>query len=131
MLLKSIKDRTKRGMLLKLLRNRFTEDYTTGQLYIDDQYFCFTLEDKDREQKGVAVEKWKIKHETAIPRGIYDVGFEDSPRFGPDTLTIYNVPGFTEVRIHSGNTSSDTSGCVLVGYRLSEKGVIIPGSTRG
>ena len=115
---------------LKLLRNRFNELFTAGQLYLDDQWFCFTLEDKIREKDGIAVEKWKINHETAIPRGIYKVGFEHSKRFGPDTLTLYDVPGFTDIRIHSGNTQADTSGCILVGYKLSKEGLIIPGSTR-
>ena len=128
-------------MKLKLLRNRFNELFTTGQLYLDDQFFCFSLEDKVREpqsrlsdsggEHGVAVEKWKIDHETAIPRGVYKVGFEHSKRFGPDTLTLYDVPGFTDIRIHSGNTAADTSGCILVGYKLSKEGLIIPGSTRG
>ena len=116
---------------LKLLRNRFTELFTTGQLYLNEIFFSFTLEDKTREKDGVAVDKWKIDHETAIPRGIYKMGFEHSKRFGPDTLTLYDVPGFTDIRIHSGNTAADTSGCILVGYKLSKEGVIIPGSTRG
>lgn len=117
-------------MKLKLLRNRFNSDYTVGQLYIEDEFFCFTLEDEVREEDGVPVEKWKVKGETAIPRGIYKVIFQDSPRFGPDTLTLLNVPGFTHIRIHSGNTEADTEGCIIVGYKVNSKGVIIPGTTR-
>lgn len=117
-------------MKLKLLRNRFKEDYTAGQLYIEDTYFCFTLEDKVREVEGLPVEKWKVVDETAIPRGIYKVTLEDSPRFGPQTITIHNVPGFTGIRIHSGNTSKDTSGCPIVGYRINDSGIIVPGTTR-
>lgn len=117
-------------MKLKLLRNRFHKDYTVGQLYIDDEFFCFTLEDEVREKDGEPVEKWKVKAETAIPRGIYDVVFQDSPKFGPDTLTLLKVPGFSHIRIHSGNTAKDTEGCIIVGYRVNSKGVIIPGTTR-
>lgn len=115
---------------LTLLRNRFKEDYTAGQLYIDGVYFCFTLEDKVREQDGVPIEKWKIYGQTAIPQGIYEVFLDDSPKFGPQTLTLKDVPGFSKIRIHSGNTSVDTEGCIIVGYRLNNNGVIVPGTTK-
>jgi hypothetical protein len=115
---------------LRLLRNRFKENYTTGQLYLGEDFFCFTLEDCVREKEGVAVEKWKVYGETAIPRGIYKVVLKDSPKFGPDSLALLKVPGFTHIYIHSGNTHADTEGCILVGYRISSDGVIIPGTTR-
>jgi hypothetical protein len=115
---------------LRLLRNRFKENYTTGQLYLGEDYFCFTLEDCVREKEGVAVEKWKVYGQTAIPRGIYKVVFQNSPKFGPDTLTLLKVPGFTHIRIHSGNTHEDTEGCIIVGYRITRDGVIVPGTTR-
>lgn len=112
-------------MKLKLIRNRFAESWTTGQLYIDDVYFCFTLEDVVRP-----VGAPKVMHETAIPYGEYLVTLENSPRFGPNTITINDVPGFTGIRIHSGNTNQDTSGCIIVGYRITNSGVIVPGTTR-
>jgi hypothetical protein len=109
-------------MELTVLRNRFHKDYTAGQLYIDGVYFCFTLEDEIRDVK--------VKGETAIPEGYYDVAFEDSPKFGPQTLTILNVPNFTHIRIHAGNTEKDTDGCILVGWRINSAGVIVPGTSR-
>ena len=123
-------------MELILKRTRFGEEITTGQLYIDGAYFCFTLEDKVREPVGlVQLPTWKVplkkvKHETAIPQGIYDITFEHSPKFGPETLTINKVPGFTDIRIHAGNYATDTSGCIIVGYRIHDSGVIVPGTTR-
>ena len=117
-------------MKLRLLRNRLKDEYTTGQLYINDDFFCFTLEDKIREKDGVAVEKWKIARETAIPRGIYKVVLQDSPKFGPNTITLLKVPGFTHIRIHSGNTHKDTEGCIIVGYRITSSGVVVPGTTK-
>ena len=117
-------------MELIVQRTRLTEEYTTSQLYIDGNYFCFTLEDKVREVPGQPVDKWKVPGGTAIPTGFYGVTFENSPRFGPQTLTINKVPGFTGVRIHTGNTAADTEGCLIVGYRVNSSGVIVPGTTK-
>ena len=115
---------------LKLVRNRFYPTHTIGQLYVNDNFFCFTLEDVVRERSGEPVERWKIDGETAIPYGIYKVVFEWSNKFGPDTLTLKNVPGFKYIRMHSGNTPADTEGCIIVGYKLTDKGMIVPGSTK-
>lgn len=117
-------------MELIVQRTRLKDDYTSGQLYIDGVYFCFTLEDRVREETGVPVAKWKVFGTTAIPTGKYDVTFENSKRFGPQTLTINKVPGFDSIRIHGGNTAADTEGCLIVGYRTTEQGVIVPGTTR-
>lgn len=117
-------------MQLLLRRTRFYDTHTTGQLYINGEYFGFTLEDKVREVGGVPIEKWKVYGETAISRGSYEVVLETSPRFGPDTITLQKVPGFTGIRIHAGNTADDTEGCILVGYRIGRGGVIVPGTTR-
>lgn len=117
-------------MELILKRTRFRDTITTGQLYLNGEFFCFTLEDKVREKDGVPVQNWKVKGETAIPSGLYKVGFENSPRFGPETLTLFDVPGFTAIRIHSGNTEKDTEGCIIVGFRVRDDGVIIPGTTK-
>ena len=74
-------------MKLLLLRTRFHNGWTGGQLYINDEYFCFTLEDQMREPENrlggerIAVEKWKVYGETAIPRGIYKMVFANSPTF--------------------------------------------------
>lgn len=116
-------------MKLKLLRTKFGEKLTNGQLYVDDVFFCFTLEDVVRED-GRDVSKWKIPHETAIPRGIYKLTLEDSPKFGPETPTINNVPGYTGVRMHAGNTPEDTDGCIILGFKLSPEGLIVPGTTK-
>lgn len=108
-------------MKLKLLRTRFFEDHMIGQLYVDDEFFCFTLEDAIRETK--------IKGQTAIPEGRYLVSLETSPRFGENTITIHNVPGFVGIRIHGGNTHMDTEGCPLLGYKLTKDFSGIVGGT--
>ena len=123
-------------MKLLLLRTRFHNGWTGGQLYINDEYFCFTLEDQMREPENrlggerIAVEKWKVYGETAIPRGIYKVVFANSPKFGPDTLSLLKVEGFEGIRIHAGNSAKDTEGCIIVGYRITRGGIIVPGTTR-
>lgn len=94
-------------MKLTLVRIYKGENYTIGKLYIDDIYFCETLEDKER--------KVKIKNETCIPKGIYKIIFNLSNRFKRIMPRLVNVPGFDGILIHSGNTDKDTSGCILVG----------------
>jgi hypothetical protein len=65
-----------------------------------------------------------VRGATAIPAGEYRVTLEHSPRFGPDTLTICNVPGFTGVRIHGGNTHEHTEGCPLLGLRVTDTTIV-------
>ena len=91
---------------------------TLGSLYIDGVFECWTLEDELREIKGVPVEQWKIKGETAIPEGAYSIVIDYSNRFKCMMPHILNVNGFEGIRIHSGNTNADTAGCVLVGRRI-------------
>jgi len=99
-------------MLLELFRRWKTPYETIGELYIDGVYFCYTLEDAIRDKK--------IPNETAIPCGRYEVITNYSVRFKRVMPLILNVPGFTGVRIHAGNTKADTSGCILLGNTKGE-----------
>ena len=117
-------------MELLLTRLKFYDTHTIGQLYVDGEFFCFTLEDVEREVEGKPVASWKIKGETAIPQGRYKVTLELSNRFGPDTLTLKQVPGFDFIRMHSGNTDKDTEGCIILGYKLTDSNIIKFGTTR-
>jgi hypothetical protein len=111
-------------MKLTLQRRPSVGGATIGKLYIDGVYACATLEDEVREIKGAPVADWKIKGATAIPSGEYRVTLEHSNRFGADTLTIHDVPGFTSIRIHAGNTAADTEGCPLLGLQATEVSLI-------
>lgn len=93
--------------------------YCIGKLYVDGQYLCDTIEDTDRglddRMSEEDILKLKVKGETAIPSGIYPVTITCSPKYKKQMPLINNVKGYSGVRIHSGNTSKDTEGCVLVG----------------
>jgi hypothetical protein len=99
---------------MKILVERFdsgSED-TFGRLYIDGHLKCYTLEDEYR--------KVKVKGDTRIPAGTYKVGFHDSPSHGPKALHVKDVPGFTYILIHPGNTEDHTMGCLLPGKRIGK-----------
>ncbi len=111
-------------MMLEVRREPSAAGCTLGSLYIDGQFECFTLEDTVRELHNVAVEKWKIPGETAIPAGTYSVSVTMSNRFGRLLPLLEEVPGFEGVRIHSGNCACDTEGCILVGRRRDTAAVL-------
>lgn len=96
---------------LKVIRKHFTEKSTIGELYLNDQFVCYTLEDFDRLSLGQP----KVYGETAIPQGAYKMIINMSNRFKVSLPLLLNVPGFEGVRIHPGNTDKDTHGCILVG----------------
>jgi hypothetical protein len=102
-------------MNLKLKRFEYGPNYTIGRLYSDDTYLCYVLEDKCREKEGQPVTLWKVRGETAIPRGTYKVIVDFSNHFQRELPHILDVPGFEGVRIHTGNSDKDTEGCLLVG----------------
>lgn len=116
-------------MKLTLTRRESKGGSTIGKLHIDGVFACFTLEDEVREIEGQPVSVWKIKGATAIPQGTYRMSLEQSNRFGPDTLTINDVPGFSAIRMHAGNTSADTEGCPLLGMQSTET-TLIGGTSR-
>lgn len=102
-------------MTLRLIREPSSHGATLGCLFVDGVFFSFSLEDPIREVAGRPVVDWKIKGDTAIPVGRYPVVVTMSPRFKRRLPLLEDVPGFEGIRIHAGNRSADSEGCILLG----------------
>ena len=105
-------------MKLQVVRTQFGKDATNGLLFIDGVFECYTLEDQYQEVK--------VLHESCVPEGTYDIKFRKTGGFHAryseryknahyGMLHIQDVPGFTYILIHTGNTDEHTSGCLIVG----------------
>lgn len=107
-------------------------DTTFGVWEEEGKGICFTLEDVVREVSGQPVSSWKVKGKTAIPVGRYKLTLENSARFGAKTITLNDVPGFEYIRVHGGNSSDSTEGCIIVGDQIdARKGEICGAKARG
>lgn len=117
-------------MKILIKRTAKKQNYTIGQLFINGNKFCDTLEDPDRgltsTMSSLEISNKKVYGDTAIPTGTYTVDMNTvSPRFGSQTYykevcggkvpRLLNVPGYQGVLIHVGNVPKDTHGCILVG----------------
>ena len=100
-------------MHIRVVREPSKNDTTLGSLFIDDHWQCHTLEDVIRPTGE------KVRNKTAIPPGRYTLILSMSNRFKKIMPEVLNVPMFTGIRIHSGNTAKDTAGCLLVGQTRS------------
>jgi hypothetical protein len=95
---------------------------TIGTLeWVKHGFQCLTLEDPKRKEK--------IPGKTAIPDGDYELGLTTSgrlhqkykekfPSFHRGMIEILNVPGFTGIMLHTGNTVEQTEGCPLLGWGI-------------
>ena len=105
-------------MKLRLERFDHDDDTSLGLLFVDGEFFCFTLEDQPQNVK--------VPGETRIPAGTYDIRLRDEggvskkyaakfPGLHKGMLWLQDVPEFEWIYIHIGNTDDHTSGCILVG----------------
>jgi hypothetical protein len=104
-------------MLLSLKRQPSANGCTIGELFVDGKHECFIVEDVVRPATAK-----KVFGETAIPAGTYQIANTYSPRFGKYLPLLLNVPGYAGVRIHPGNYSADTEGCLLPGTSIMPGG---------
>lgn len=123
-------------MEIVVKRRYLGENYTIGSLFVNgnrykvDGKVVDTLEDKNRDLnfngKFDNGEK-KVYGQTCIPFGKYQIKMEYSPKFSAKSAYdaflkggrmphVRNVPEFSGILIHGGNTPADTLGCLLVGY---------------
>lgn len=124
---------------LLLDRKYRKETYTIGNLYVDGEWFCNALEDKDRGLSQTMpleeIKRQKVYGETAIPTGRYEVRMDIvSPKyngvkwykdnFGGRMPRLESVKGFSGILIHSGNTALDSNGCILVGMNKAKGKVL-------
>ena len=101
-------------MHVTLVRTDDDGKRTLGKIFINGVFECFSLEDTYRSQK--------VKGQTRIPCGNYNLALRMSPKFTPrfnhEMIWLQNVPGFEFILIHPGNKESDTDGCILVGQQV-------------
>lgn len=104
---------------LTLIRAYRKADYTIGQLYTGNTLLCNTIEDTDRglnqNDSTEHIKKVKVPGQTAIPTGTYKLTVSQSPKFGRRLIEVLNVPGFSGIRVHRGNTAADSAGCIIPG----------------
>ena len=98
--------------------SRTDDEYLAGK---QEEYFCDTLEPTWRDYANGA---HKIKGCSAIPEGRYAVVISFSPKIKQWLPILLGVPRFSGIRIHAGNTSADTEGCILVGKNKIEGQVV-------
>lgn len=119
-------------MKLKVKRIYNCKSYCIGRLYINEEYFCDTLEDTDRgldkTMSLAQIKAAKVPGATAIPKGTYAITMRvQSPKFSAYKYRnqygfcngylprLLGVPGYEGVLIHIGNYATQTDGCLLCG----------------
>jgi hypothetical protein len=114
-------------MKLKVVRETKNDICTIGSLFINDVFFCYTLEDKDRGLKQsdslLFIQAKKIFGLTAIPSGFYKLTVNQSPKFKRMLPRILDIKGFDGVLMHRGNSADHSLGCILVGYQKGDNAI--------
>ena len=101
-------------MHLTLIRKPSKDSYTEGELFLGEKKLCDTLEDVVRDIRN---REDKVIGRTAIPKGTYLVDWTYSPKLRRYAPIIQEVPWYSGIRIHAGNTAYDTTGCILCGVK--------------
>ena len=94
---------------LLLIRDTFTEESTIGELFLNGERMCDTLENPYINNE---------RNISCIPEGQYKVRLRKASESGSRDylhLLVEDVPKRDWILFHRGNTAKDTSGCILVG----------------
>ena len=98
-----------KGVNLLIIRETFTDVSTIGNLYLDGEWLCDTLEnpyiDNQRSISCIPAGQYKVRLRTAKESATKDYLH----------LLVQEVPDRSLILFHSGNTAKDTRGCILVG----------------
>jgi len=97
---------------LNLVRISEYKDAMLGVLCIESRPMFVTLEDRWFDNEPLL---------SCIPIGKYKIKIHNSPKFGT-VFQICDVPGRSQILIHSGNTKEDTHGCILLGLMYGTLG---------
>lgn len=95
-------------MKLTLTRLVDIDGCTLGVLAHENNLLCFTLENPWLDNKI---------NVSCIPEGCYKCEPHDGSKF-EDTWLVKDVPGRSGIVFHTGNTASDTKGCILPGTTI-------------
>ena len=95
---------------LLIIRDTFTEESTIGELFLNGERMCDTLE-----------LPWKDNQRSisCIPEGVYKVRLRTARESATRDylhLLVQDVPNRDYILFHRGNSAKDTSGCILVGF---------------
>ena len=94
---------------LLLIRNTFSKKSTVGELFLNGERICDTLENPWQDNQ---------RNISCIPEGVYPVRLR-LPRESATRdylhLLVQEVPNRDFILVHRGNFPSQTQGCLLVG----------------
>ena len=94
---------------LLILRDTFTDNSTIGELFLNDEFMCDTLENPELNN---------VRNISCIPEGQYNVRLRTAKESATRDylhLLVQEVPNRDYILFHIGNSPKDTSGCILVG----------------
>jgi hypothetical protein len=88
--------------------------------------FGHGCEDVDRGLDAAIPATWrrKVKTQTAIPVGRYRVRITHSPKYKRLMMRVLEVPAYSGVLIHQGNSAEHSAGCYLPGLVRGGPGVL-------
>ena len=94
---------------LLILRDTFTDESTIGELFLNGERFCDTLElpyrDNQTSISCIPIGQYKVR--LRLPR-------ESATRYYIHLL-VQDVKDRSHILFHRGNTAKDSRGCILVG----------------